>query len=452
MEYKFPDKKGQSQNTLLLQRRHEHHHDHDHGECCGHDHAPQEPQGGLRRAFNNVRKSVNRPIGLGLSAVLLGTTALATPALNTLIGAGAVLAGSLWLLKTSSDMILNHGGALAAKKNISDLSLGIGLAAMTGVPEAAIAVLSMLNKTAEVGIGTLVGSNIGHAMLVLGAVATIAPIRKGIGSMWKYNTLAMAAATGLFATQLMTDNLSPIGAAALAAMTGAYIIGYKKTLGKDAELLGRQPSELIHHHGPGSSCGHDHGHGNETSKTATQASKLANAFALGTGLVGLSAVSHLTIESAGAMAMHSGLSGAALSSALVSFGAVLPELSTSMSAARQKRTDLAVGQILGCNIFNILMVGTAMSAFGTPVPESLSPFSPLGFFNLAALGTSTGLMATTLLAQKGAVKRWQGMAALGLYAGYLLTTLKIGQMPEAPALPVVAPPAVSVLEHHARLG
>lgn len=444
MNYKPAGKKNQGGNIPLRP----HKHDHDHGDCCGHDHGHdhghhqhEKPAGPLHRMFNRISGFTDRPLGLGLGAALLGTTALATPALNTIIGAGAVLASSLWLLKKSSDIILSHGGALAEKMKISGFTLGIGLAAMTAVPEAGIAIVSMLNKTAEVGIGTLVGSNIAHALLVLGAVAAVNPIARGIGSMWKYNTLAMTAATGLFAAQLATDNLSPLGGAALAVMTGAYLLGYKNTLTRDAKIFGKQAADLIHHHGPGSSCehGHDHDHGN----TASHASKAANLFALGTGLAGLAAVSHLTVESAAASAAHIGVSGAAISSLLVSFGAVLPELVVSVNASRQKKTDLAVGNVLGCNIFNILLVGTAMSAFGTPVPDSLSPSSPLGFFNLAALGTSTGLMTATLLAQKGEMKRWQGVAALGLYAGYLATTFRLGQMPEPPVLPAASPPAIS---------
>lgn len=410
---------------------HDHHdHAHDHHDH-GHPPAPP-PPGGLRGLFNRVSGFYDRhggkPPALLLTTLLLGTTALATPALNTLIGAGAVLAGSLWLLKKTSDIVLNHTEAIGRKAGITPLALGLGLSALTAVPEIGVALVSMAQKTADIGIGTLVGSNIAHAFLVLGAVAAISPIGRGHGLGWKYNTLAMAGATGAFAAQIMTDTMIWPAALGLGGMTALYGYGLRATLKRDAKTMNRPVTDLIHHHGEGSSCNHDHGHAHD--HTAEKASRLKNAFYTIGGLGGLVAASDLVVRSATAAATGTGMSDAAISTLAISFGAVLPELMMSVNAAKRKNTELAVGNILGCNIFNVLLVGTAMSAVGVSVPDSLSPSSPLGLFNLAALGASAGLMTTTLLAQKGAMKRWQGYVALGLYGAYMAGTVALGKMPE----------------------
>ncbi len=413
-------------------------HEHTHGPGCnhdhdGHDHPDPESGSWLKRTFNRISALSDtcgkNPAFLALTTLLLGTTAMVTPAINITMVAGAVLAGSLWLLKKTSDMTMNHTEALGRKGNLSQMTLGLGLAALTAIPELGVAIQSIFQKSAEVGIGNLVGSNIAHVFLILGATAAITPILKGQGLGWKFNTLAMAGATALFAGQLLTNSLVPGAGIGLLALTGLYLYGNKRTALHDSKLTGKPVTHLIHHHGKDSACGHAHGHDH----SADEASRLKNMLYVAGGVAGLAAAAGIVVESALAVSTGFGMSEAAISALIISFGTALPELAVNMEAARRKNTDLAVGNVLGCNIFNILMVGGALSLAGVDIPADLSPSSPLGLFNLAALGTSAGLMTTTLLAQKGAMKRWQGYAALSLYAAYLAGSVALGKTPDVEA-------------------
>jgi cation:H+ antiporter len=110
----------------------------------------------------------------------------------------------------------------------------------------------------------------------------------------------------------------------------------------------------------------------------------------------------------------------------IALGVSLPELTFNLQAAKKGKTEMAVGNVLGCNIFNILFVGGALSLAGTTVPESMSWNSDLGKFNLAALLTSATLMSATLLSGKGSIKKWQGIAGLAVYGAYVAANAGLG--------------------------
>ncbi|MBU0859177.1 MAG: hypothetical protein KJ667_04510, partial [Alphaproteobacteria bacterium] len=154
----------------------------------------------LFNAAAYFRRNKMEPVAIG-TAALLGTTALTSPLLASTAGALAVLAGSFYLLLKTSDVVVNNASALGKKAKIPPLMLGLGLGAITSMPELFVSVGAALNGTPELGIGNIVGSNIANILLILGATAAITPIiSKGLS--WRFNTLAMAGATGLFGAGL----------------------------------------------------------------------------------------------------------------------------------------------------------------------------------------------------------------------------------------------------------
>jgi cation:H+ antiporter len=424
---------------------HEHSCDHDHSD---HDHGPASPPASwLRRTFNRISALSDeygkKPGFLALTGALLGTTALVNPALALLL-----MPASYWFLLKTGDMIVDHATALGNKMDIPDHIRGVFIGAMFAAAEIAIGVTSATHNTPDIGIGTLVGSNIAHTLLVLGAVAAITPIAKGRGSIWKFNTLAMAGTTGVLAAQLMTNNMTWPAAIGLSGLTIAYGYGLAKTMQKDAAEQHVPVTDLIHHHGHGSSCSHHHSHDN----SAEKASRLKNLLYVAGGVAGSLIASNGLVDGVVHLAASTDFNQAAISSIAISLGAVAPELSASWSAAKRNNTDMAIGNVLSCNIFNVLLASTAMSVVGVDVPPELSPSSPMGLFNLAALGTSAALLTKTLLAQKGAVKRWQGYVALGLYAAYLAGSGWLGKtaapedvdrIPQPAAISAPASPRIS---------
>lgn len=409
----------------------EHHHEHHH-----HPEPPQSVFGRVARAIGKYKK----PVVLGGTA-LLATTALTTPLLTTTAGAVAALAGGLTIMALASDMAIHGTEHLGTKFGISPLAMGIfGLGALHSLGEMGVAAFSVMSGATDLALGNLVGANVAHVFLIMGATAAIASIPKGMGQSWNFNTKAMTGATLALGGLLATNMLNPLVGAGMLAAAGAYLWQNVRIAKKDAKKLGMKAEDLIHSHDHGDGeCGHGHGHGHShdhdhdhdhspKSKWGT----LKEAFWAASGMGALIYSSHQVVDSSLQVSQNLNIGQAAMGALAVTIGTVLPEFVNNVNLARKNKTEMAVGNILGCNIYNILFIGGALSFANMDVPPAFSPSTPLGLFNLAALGTSAALMSSTLLRGKGAVTKKQGYAALGIYGGYVATTMALGGMP-APA-------------------
>ncbi|MDB5492045.1 MAG: sodium:calcium antiporter, partial [Micavibrio sp.] len=426
-------------------------------------------------AVSRVTKPLKTPKGIFVLTALLGSTALMTPQLlSNAYVAGAILGLSLKLLVDSSDIFLEK--ARAATKKFNELNVGIALGAIAAIPDFGMTISSIVQGQRDLAIGALVGGNISHIFLIMGAAAAVAGgIHKSKGTMWKFNAASMAAVTVGFGGLLATDKLNWQAGIGLALAIAGYAWGYKKNLVRNARELNVAPESLIHSHAGGEcSHGHDHsgrghshdhhdhedhhhhddedqgrplrlnhkcgdGHdhdGKPGKKLFTLAREPApplqpappsepapprwrNPFETTIALAGLAAGSHFVIQSATNIAASSGFDKAWLGTFALALASSATELIITTKAARNGNTDMAIGNVLGCNISCILGAGTVLALSGTPVPPEFTPASALGLFNLAALGASATLMSATLWANKGGIKKWQGYAAVGLYAAFM---------------------------------
>lgn len=421
---------------------HDHgHHDHEHN----HDHKPERPKSIFARAASAIGK-YKKSVVFGGTA-LLATTALATPLLTTTAGAAIALAGGLGIMALASDMAIHGTEHLGTKLGVSPLAMGIfGLGALHSIPELGVALFSVASGAADLALGNLIGANVAHVFLIMGATAAIAGIPKGPGQSWKYNTKAMTAATLALGGLLATDMLTPLTGAGMLAAAGAYIYRNVQIAKKDAKALGMKAEELIHNHDHGDGdCGHDHGHDHSHDhdhhdhahdhhdhakpKNKDKRAMLKEAFWAASGMGALIYSAHSVVDNSIQLAGNMNVGQAAIGALAVAIGTSLPELTTNINLALKKKTEMAVGNILGCNIYNILFIGGVLSVANMDVPAAFSPATPLGLFNIAALGTSAALMSSTLLTGKGAVKKWQGYTALGVYGGYCAATMAMGGAP-----------------------
>lgn len=406
---------------------HDDHHDH------SHNHAPS-PQG-IKGLFNRLRKS-RTALVLGGTAALMATTALTAPALATTVGAGLLMAASLWLLPQACETVIDSVEGLGKKLKIPAVGLGLGLAFMESVPEFAVALKSIVSGQHAVSMGNIVGSNIAHILLILGTVAAIAGVKKPQGTAWKFNVAALAGATTAFGTQLATGRLIEglgygMGAAAL-----AYLITNYKLNKRDAIKLGKpELAEAHHHHHGDDECGHDH----------AERSNATNALLAVAGMGSVIYTAHAAVEGASTVAQNLGAPPVMIGALALALGTAAPEFAINIKAALKGKTDMAVGNIIGCSVLNLLAVGGILAATGAPVPEALQPSTALGLLNLTALGAGAGLATTTLLANKGELKRRHGFAALGLYGAYLAGSLYLGaaQPPEHPIPENTRPPIIT---------
>lgn len=435
----------------------------------------------MKAAFTKAAKFMKSPVGLALGTALLGTTALMsgniTSTLGTAAVAGASLGLSLKVLIDSSSLVLQKAKLLGRVAKIPTAVLGSAIGIVASIPEFATSVSSIAQKTGDLGIGTIVGGNIAHILLILGGTAAVGGIARSQGASWKFNAASMTAATFGFGAMLATNTLNTCTGLGLAGAGMLYAGGKYITLKRDSKKLDIPMEELIHdhsdhehghgyhHHGHGHHGHehHDHSHDHDKSthhgyksfhkcdddhgdcnhgkprlfnlpKAEPEPAPPAPTFTwkdaglgiLGTG--GLIAAATVLPHSAVTLSTMTHIDQAALGAIVLGLATSAPELAVNIRAGLEKDTDFVVSNVLTCNIAGIFFVGSTLALGNTPVSPAFSPDTPLGLFNLAALGASTVAMGATLLANKGGIKKWQGFAAAALYTAYMAGSAALGSV------------------------
>ncbi len=262
-----------------------------------------------------------------------------------------LLALGFVLLVKGADWFVEGASKVAEKFGIPQLVIGLTIVAMgTSLPEAAVSVSAALKGSAEITIGNIVGSNILNVLLILGLTAVIAPIAVQKTTV-KYEipfvilvtaVLLVMGCTGDY-TLLFSDGL--ILWALMLGYLGYLLVIAKKGSGLAEEVLEDKPMPVW---------------------------KMLLYIVLGGVMI--VAGSDVAVDAATELALIFGMSERLIGLTIVAFGTSLPELVTSVTAAIKGKADIAVGNIVGSNIFNILfVVGT--SALITPVayaPEFLT--------------------------------------------------------------------------------
>lgn len=361
-----------------------------------------------------------------LAALLLGGTMLSTPILATTLGAGLLTMAACYLLSKTSDTVVDNAGSLGKKLGISPLMLGLGLGVLTSTPELLVTMGAISEGSTSLGIGNVVGSNIANILLILGVTAAVGGnTGKGKGLGWKFNTVAMTGTTALFAAQLAFGLLNPVMGCVMMALSAGYLCTSYIVSKKDAAIstdVEKQPDFKTDSLG-----------------------WVGNMGLCMAGVGGLIYAADLLVRSATVFASGIGVSQAVIGALAVAVGTSLPELMVNLNAVRKRQTDMALGNILGSNIFNVLVVGGATALAGTSIPAAFNLSSMAGCVNLAALTGSAALLAKTLKDNEGELKRKHGVAFLCLYAVFAAATMALG----TPAAQSEPPPAIMepVLPH-----
>lgn len=247
--------------------------------------------------------------------------------------------------------ILTDGSASVAKRfNISDLVIGLTIVAFgTSAPELVISVLSSLKGSAEMAIGNVVGSNIFNILMIIGCTALVMPMKVGDGTMSKEIPLVILSSLVLaaFANDVLLDGGT---ANVISRIDGLVLLGFFLIFMRYTFAIARNGGE---------------------SQEESQEIKLmpvwkSAVFILG-GLAGLIGGGQLFVEGASGVARSLGVSESIIGLTLVAGGTSLPELATSVTAALKKNPGIAIGNVIGSNLFNIFFV-LGCSASIAPLP------------------------------------------------------------------------------------
>ena len=329
------------------------------------------------------------------------------------------------LLVKGADWFVDGAAGLAAKLRIPQLVIGLTVVAFgTSAPELATSVISASQGDVGIAIGNVLGSNITNILLILGlsAVFCVLPVQKDSLMIDLPVLIGSSALIVLFGA--LDNEIGRIEGIVMAVLLVAYTVfliwnalrqrdkneGGKVAL-NDHEVVG-EPSEEEP----------QKGFNGWYEKMKAHTWFLAVATVVGLGIVIGGAM--LAVEGATAIATKAGVSQNVIGLTVVAVGTSLPELITSVMAARQGETDIAVGNIVGSNIFNVLMV-TGISATIMPLPFAPDENSFLAD-GLIALGAAL-LLAVFAYLPGRKIKRWGGVLfLLGFVAYYIYLFMNMG--------------------------
>lgn len=309
--------------------------------------------------------------------------------INTLL----LIAGFILLIK-GADWFVDGAAGIASKMGISQLVIGLTIVAMgTSAPEAAISISSAIKGSAGIAVGNVLGSNIMNILMILGITAVITPLAVQKSTI-RYEIPFVIAITGILSiTGLSNNRLGRADGAILIILFLCYL-GYLFIMSKsDSDNL---PDDT-----------------GERSESAPVPKLI---LLLVTGVLLIILGSNLTVDSATFLAKNFGVSDRIIGLTIVAFGTSLPELATCIAAAIKKNADIAIGNIVGSNIFNILFV-LGLSSLITPIEYSRD------FMSDSILCIFTGILLFVLVSNKHMkLKRIGGVIMVVSYLTYFTAT------------------------------
>ena len=296
-----------------------------------------------------------------------------------------LLALGFVMLGKGADWFVEGAAGIAMRFGIPQLVIGLTIVAMgTSAPEAAVSIAAAVKGNADITIGNIVGSNILNILVILGLAASIVPIAVARSTV-RIEIPFMIGVTALLFYQGRDSSISLADGGVLMVAFAAYMM-YLYTMAMKSNV----DSDLEEPGLPLGRC-------------------LLGAVG---GLALIIAGSNVTVGAATSIATYAGLSERFIGLTIVALGTSLPELFTSVAAARRGNADIAIGNIVGSNIFNILFV-VGLSSLIIDIPFA----SAFNFDTYVALGAAVLLWLCVLRTQR--LQRWAGALMLMSYAAYL---------------------------------
>ncbi|MBE0676168.1 MAG: calcium/sodium antiporter [Bacteroidales bacterium] len=306
-----------------------------------------------------------------------------------------LLAGGFVALIYGAGMLVDGASALAKRFNVPDIVIGLTIVAFgTSAPELVVNLFSSINHNSDLALGNVIGSNIFNVLAILGISALIRPLTVKTATTWIEIPLSLLAAVVVFvmAADILLDGgdqafISRVDGIILLLFFGVFMAYNVQTIKNSSS------GDVV-----------------DTHSFSTGKSVLF----IVVGLLLLVAGGRMIVYSATNFARLIGLSEKIIALTIVSVGTSLPELATSIVAARKNNLDIAIGNVVGSNIFNIFFILGLSSVI---YPVSLRGEVPVDIYVniLASL-----LLFVFIFTGKGRkLERWEGIVFILLYAGFV---------------------------------
>lgn len=286
----------------------------------------------------------------------------------------------------AADWLTNGSVGLARRMGVPQIVIGLTIVAIgTSMPEFFVSLMSAVNGTPDLAVGNIVGSNIFNALLIVGVAAMVTPITILPSTVKKDIPVAVFASVLLMGMTL-DGRISRIDAAILFAFFLVFIW---------LTLRGAKTGEST-----------------EDAQTGKQLTVGKSIWFMLCGLIGLVVGSQVFVSNASALAHTIGISDAVIGLTIVAGGTSLPELATSVVAAKKGNSGIAIGNVLGSNVFNILMI---LGITGLVQPMTITGITMVDLAMMVVSMVLLWLFSFT----KYRIQRWEGVVLTVVFVGYL---------------------------------
>ncbi len=312
------------------------------------------------------------------------------------------LIGGIFVIIISANWLVDGASSLARKFGISDIVVGLTIVAFgTSAPELTVNIFSALKGSTDIAIGNVLGSNISNILLILGITCIVNPVEILTNTKWKEIPLSLLAVIviGIMSNDLFIDNSS--SGNLISRADGLILLCFMAIfMVYTFEMAKRQSKDF------------------PVDKISTGNAKVFPVWKallfISLGITGLFLGGKYLVEGAVSIAKILGMSEKVIGLTIIAIGTSLPELATSVVAAYKKNADIAVGNIVGSNIFNIFFVLGTTSVI-RPLPFDVS----INFDIMVAIIASLLLFLTTITFKAKRIDRIEGVFFLVIYTSYI---------------------------------
>ncbi|MBK8504713.1 MAG: calcium/sodium antiporter [Saprospiraceae bacterium] len=302
--------------------------------------------------------------------------------------------GFIILIK-GADLLVDGASSVAKRFNISNIVIGLTIVAFgTSAPEFIVNIFASVRGDTDLAIGNILGSNIANILLILGIASIIYPMTSLENTVWKEIPLSLLAALllAVMANDMRLDGAEYSGLTRTdgLALIAFFIIFLYYSFGI-SKVTGEQVTDEI-----------------------SVLSPLKSSLYILGGLAGLVFGGKWIVDGAVKIAEGFQISQSLIGLTVVAIGTSLPELATSAVAAYKKQSDIAIGNVVGSNIFNIFWI-LGFSSLITPIPFKTSSDIDV----LMTILSSLILFLIMFIGKRHTIERWQGAMMILLYVSYV---------------------------------
>jgi cation:H+ antiporter len=306
------------------------------------------------------------------------------------------IAGFVLLIK-GADFLVDGASAIARRFKVSDLVIGLTVVAFgTSTPELFVNIIASAKGNTDIAIGNILGSNIANVFLILGVSSIIYPLKVNKGTVWKEIPFSLLAALvlGFMANDRLIDQKNY---SSLTRIDGLILLSFFAIFMYYSYAIAGEIEGVEQH------------------VQVDQKSTAASCFYIGVGLAALMLGGKWIVDGAVVIAKNFGMSESLIGLTVVAVGTSLPELATSAVAAHRRNAEIAIGNVVGSNIFNIFFV-LGISSIIKPLPFRIEDNLDIGVVILSSLL----LFLFMFTGKKRSLDRWEGAVFLVLYAAYII--------------------------------